>query len=145
MKFWLPIIGIFLLIQFLRGILSLHYCPNINLAFNRIIHIMQIINNGWLIHNIHVNGASIFFICHYAHIARNLYYYSFNLEHTWIYRVTIFILSIATAFLGYVLPWGQISFWEATVITNLLTTNLLTTIPYLGTNRRVALRGIFYQ
>lgn len=123
------LLGLLLLVQFLRGILlSLHYCPNINLAFNRIIHITQNINNGWLIHNIHINGASIFFICIYSHIARNLYFHSFNLKATWIAGVTIFILSMATAFLGYVLPWGQISFWGATVITN-----LLTAIPYLGT------------
>lgn len=122
------LLGIFLVIQFLRGILiSLHYCPNINLAFNRIIHIIQNINNGWLIHNIHINGASIFFACLYLHIGRNLFYHSFNLKNTWIAGVTIFIISIATAFLGYVLPWGQISFWGATVITN-----LLTTIPYSG-------------
>lgn len=122
------LLGLFLLIQFLRGILlSLHYCPNINFAFNRIIHIIQNVNNGWLVHNIHINGASIFFICLYLHIGRNLYFHSFNLKNTWIAGVTIYILSIATAFLGYVLPWGQISFWGATVITN-----LLTTIPYLG-------------
>lgn len=123
------LLGLLILIQFIRGILlSLHYCPNINLAFNRIIHIVQNINNGWLIHSIHINGASIFFICIYSHIARNLYFHSFNLKYTWIAGVTIFILAIATAFLGYVLPWGQISFWGATVITN-----LITTVPYLGT------------
>lgn len=123
------LLGFLLFIQFVSGILlSLHYCPNINLAFDRIIHIIQNINRGWLIHNIHINGASIFFICIYSHIARNLYFHSFNLTLTWIAGVTTFILAIATAFLGYVLPWGQISFWGATVITN-----LLTTIPYLGT------------
>jgi len=122
------LLGIFLRIQFIRGIiLSIHYCPNINIAFIRIIHITQNVNNGWLIHNIHINGASIFFICIYIHIGRGLYYQSFNLSYTWLRGVTIFILSIATAFLGYVLPWGQISYWGATVITN-----LTTAIPYIG-------------
>lgn len=122
------LLGIYLIIQFIRGILlSIHYCPNINYAFNRIIHIIQNINQGWLIHNIHINGASIFFACIYSHIARGIYYHSFNLSSTWLIGTSIFLISIATAFLGYVLPWGQISFWGATVITN-----LLTTIPYIG-------------
>jgi len=122
------LLGIFIIIQIVRGfILSMHYCPNTNLAFNRIIHIIQNVKNGWLIHNIHINGASIFFICIYAHIGRGLYYNSYKLIHTWLIGVRIFLISMATAFLGYVLPWGQISFWGATVITN-----LITTIPYLG-------------
>lgn len=122
------LLGFFILIQIISGILlSIHYCPNIELAFSRIIHIIQNVNQGWLIHNIHINGASIFFICIYAHISRGIYYHSFNLNNTWIIGVSIFILSIATAFLGYVLPWGQISFWGATVITN-----LVTTIPFIG-------------
>lgn len=122
------ILGIFLSIQILRGFfLSIHYCPNTILAFNRIIHIIQNIKLGWLLHNIHINGASIFFICIYIHIARGLYYSSFKLTNTWIIGVSIYITSIASAFLGYVLPWGQISFWGATVITN-----LLSTIPYIG-------------
>lgn len=122
------LLGLFLIIQIIRGfILTIHYCPNINIAFNSIIHIIQNVSNGWLIHNIHINGASFFFICIYIHIGRGLYYSSYTLIHTWIVGVTIFLLSIATAFLGYVLPWGQISFWGATVITN-----LITTIPYIG-------------
>lgn len=122
------LLGIFLIIQIIRGLfLSIHYCPNISLAFQRIIHIIQNINNGWLIHNIHINGASIFFICIYIHIGRGLYYLSYKLKITWLIGTTIFIISIATAFLGYVLPWGQISFWGATVITN-----LISTIPYIG-------------
>lgn len=122
------LLGIFLSIQILRGFfLSIHYCPNTLYAFNRIIHIIQDINIGWLIHNIHINGASIFFICIYVHISRGLYYSSFKLTYTWIIGTSIYIISIATAFLGYVLPWGQISFWGATVITN-----LLSTIPYIG-------------
>lgn len=122
------LLGIFLIIQILRGFfLSIHYCPNTIYAFNRIIHIIQDINLGWLLHNIHINGASIFFICIYTHIGRGLYYSSYKLTNTWIVGVTIYILSIAAAFLGYVLPWGQISFWGATVITN-----LISTIPYIG-------------
>lgn len=122
------LLGTLLVIQFVRGfLLSFHYCPNINLAFTRIIHITQNINNGWLIHNAHMNGATIFFLCLYIHIGRNLYFQSFNLTYTWITGVTIFILTITAAFLGYVLPWGQISYWGATVITN-----LLTAVPYCG-------------
>jgi ubiquinol-cytochrome c reductase cytochrome b subunit len=122
------LLGLFLFIQIIRGFfLSIHYCPNTNYAFNRIIHIIQNINLGWLIHNIHINGASIFFICIYIHIGRGLYYNSYKLYKTWLIGVSIYLLSIATAFLGYVLPWGQISFWGATVITN-----LVSTIPYIG-------------
>lgn len=122
------LLGIFLAIQIIRGfLLSLHYCPNTTLAFYRIIHIIQNVSRGWLIHNIHINGASFFFICIYIHISRGIYYRSFKLTDTWIIGVTIFFISIATAFLGYVLPWGQISFWGATVITN-----LVSTIPYIG-------------
>lgn len=122
------LLGLFLAIQIIRGFfLSIHYCPNTNYAFNRIIHIIQNIKLGWLIHNIHINGASIFFICIYIHIRRGLYYNSYKFFNTWLIGVTIYLLSIATAFLGYVLPWGQISFWGATVITN-----LVSTIPYIG-------------
>lgn len=122
------LLGIFLFIQIIRGFfLSIHYCPNTSYAFNRIIHIIQNISNGWLIHNIHINGATFFFICIYTHMARGIYYSSFKFIHTWIIGVSIFLISIATAFLGYVLPWGQISFWGATVITN-----LVSTIPYIG-------------
>lgn len=122
------LLGLFLGIQILRGfLLSIHYCPNVNLAFESIIHIIQNISYGWLYHNIHINGASIFFICIYIHIARGIYYFSFKLSNTWLIGVRIFLISIATAFIGYVLPWGQISFWGATVITN-----LISTIPYIG-------------
>lgn len=122
------LLGLFLIIQFIRGFfLSIHYCPNTSLAFSRIIHIIQNVNLGWIFHNIHINGASFFFIFLYLHIRRNLYYQSFKLKYTWNVGISIFILSIATAFLGYVLPWGQISFWGATVITN-----LISTIPFIG-------------
>lgn len=123
------LLGICLTIQIITGLfLSIHYCPNIESAFNRVAHICRNVNQGWLIRTTHANGASFFFICLYIHIGRGIYYSSFLLVETWISGVTIFFLIIATAFLGYVLPWGQISFWGATVITN-----LVSAIPYLGT------------
>nr|QNV12032.1 cytochrome b [Lasius niger] len=122
------LLGMFLMIQIISGFfLSMHYCPNTNFAFNSIIHIIQNVKLGWLMHNIHINGASMFFICMYIHISRGLYYNSYKLYNTWLIGITIYLLSMATAFLGYVLPWGQMSFWGATVITN-----LVSTIPYIG-------------
>nr|WLN31354.1 cytochrome b [Formica candida] len=122
------LLGLFLMIQIISGFfLSMHYCPNTNFAFLSIIHIIQNVKLGWLIHNIHINGASMFFICMYLHISRGLYYNSYKLINTWLIGVSIYLLSMATAFLGYVLPWGQMSFWGATVITN-----LVSTIPYIG-------------
>lgn len=88
---------------------------------------MRDVNFGWLIRVIHANGASFFFICLYAHVGRGIYFNSFFLKETWIVGVTILFLVIGAAFIGYVLPWGQISFWGATVITN-----LLSAVPYLG-------------
>ena len=123
------LLGICLIIQIITGLfLAMHYCPNIELAFRRVSHICRNVNYGWLIRTLHANGASFFFICLYIHIGRGIYYRSYILIETWIIGVTIFFLVIATAFLGYVLPWGQISFWGATVITN-----LVSAIPYLGT------------
>nr|YP_010596871.1 cytochrome b [Formica glauca]WAK85259.1 cytochrome b [Formica glauca] len=122
------LLGLFLIIQIISGFfLSMHYCPNTNFAFMSIIHIIQNVKLGWLMHNIHINGASMFFICMYLHISRGLYYNSYKLTNTWLIGVSIYLLSMATAFLGYVLPWGQMSFWGATVITN-----LVSTIPYIG-------------
>nr|ASM41807.1 cytochrome b [Stictoleptura succedanea] len=122
------LLGLCLIIQILTGIfLAMHYCPNIELAFNSIIHICRDVNYGWLIRTLHANGASFFFICLYLHIGRGIYYSSYNLIETWMIGVTIFFMVMATAFLGYVLPWGQMSFWGATVITN-----LVSAIPYLG-------------
>nr|AFP54301.1 cytochrome b [Polyergus rufescens] len=122
------LLGMFLLIQMISGfMLSIHYCPNTNMAFFSVIHIIQNVKLGWLIHNIHINGASLFFICMYTHISRNLYYMSYKLTNTWLIGVSIYLMSMITAFLGYVLPWGQMSFWGATVITN-----LTSTIPYIG-------------
>nr|QVM79138.1 cytochrome b [Leptura annularis] len=123
------LLGLCLSIQILTGIfLAMHYCPNIDLAFNSVAHICRDVNYGWLIRTLHANGASFFFICIYIHIGRGIYYSSYNMIETWMIGVTIFFLVMGTAFLGYVLPWGQMSFWGATVITN-----LVSAIPYLGT------------
>lgn len=117
------ILGLFIIIQIFSGIiLSIHYCPNIEIAFNRIIHINENINNGWLIHFIHINGASILFINLQIHIFRGIFYSSYSLSITWFIGWLILFLIIMSAFIGYVLPWGQISYWGATVITNLLST-----------------------
>lgn len=122
------LLGICLVSQIVTGLLlSLHYTANINIAFNRVIHIIQDVNYGWLIRLIHLNGASIFFICIFIHIGRNLYYNTFKSQKPWNIGVIIFLVTIITAFIGYVLPWGQISFWGATVITN-----LLSAVPYVG-------------
>nr|APX40237.1 cytochrome b [Cryptocephalus tibialis] len=122
------LLGLCLMIQIITGIfLAMHYCPNIELAFNSISHICRNVNNGWMIRTLHANGASLFFMCLYIHIGRGIYYGSYNLMETWMSGVTIFLLTMATAFLGYVLPWGQMSFWGATVITN-----LVSAIPYMG-------------
>nr|APX40302.1 cytochrome b [Sphaeroderma rubidum] len=122
------LLGICLMIQILTGLfLAMHYCPNVELAFNSVIHICRDVNNGWLIRTLHANGASFFFICLYTHIGRGIYYSSYNMIETWMIGVTIFFFTMGAAFLGYVLPWGQMSFWGATVITN-----LMSAIPYLG-------------
>nr|AFU50157.1 cytochrome b [Necydalis ulmi] len=122
------LLGLCLMIQIMTGIfLAMHYCPNIMIAFNSIIHICRDVNLGWLIRTLHANGASFFFICLYIHIGRGIYYSSYWMKETWMVGTTIFLLTMATAFLGYVLPWGQMSFWGATVITN-----LISAIPYLG-------------
>nr|YP_009236884.1 cytochrome b [Spiniphilus spinicornis]AMJ17349.1 cytochrome b [Spiniphilus spinicornis]QVM79151.1 cytochrome b [Spiniphilus spinicornis] len=122
------LLGICLIIQIITGLfLAMHYCPNIHLAFSSVAHICRDVNFGWLIRVLHANGASFFFICIYIHIGRGMYYSSYQLMETWMIGVTILFLVMATAFLGYVLPWGQMSFWGATVITN-----LVSAIPYLG-------------
>nr|ALO71081.1 cytochrome b [Pselaphinae sp. 8 EF-2015] len=123
------LLGLCLIIQILTGLfLTMHYCANINLAFSSVIHICRDMNYGWLIRTLHANGASFFFICLYLHISRGFYYDSFTLTYTWWIGTLIFLITMMTAFMGYVLPWGQMSFWGATVITN-----LLSAIPYLGT------------
>nr|WBR65702.1 cytochrome b [Layahima sp. 2 YZ-2022a] len=123
------LLGLCLIIQIATGLfLAMHYTADINLAFNSVTHIIRDVNYGWLIRTLHANGASFFFICIYLHIGRGLYYGSYMFMHTWSVGVIILFLVMATAFMGYVLPWGQMSFWGATVITN-----LLSAIPYLGT------------
>nr|UCU06765.1 cob [Campsosternus auratus] len=123
------LLGMCLILQILTGIfLAMHYCPDISLAFNSVTHICRDVNYGWLLRTLHANGASFFFICIYLHVGRGLYYGSFMYSATWSVGVIILLTVMGTAFLGYVLPWGQMSFWGATVITN-----LLSAIPYLGT------------
>lgn len=127
---WGSILGLSIVIQLATGIfLSTHYNSNVKEAFNSLIHINRDTNYGYELRFIHINRARIFFICIFIHIRRNLIISSFKLKYTWIRGVIILLTLIATAFLGYVLPWGQISFWGATVITN-----LLSAIPYLGVN-----------
>lgn len=124
--------GICLVIQIITGILlAMHYTPHVDLAFNSVEHIMRDVNNGWLMRYLHANGASMFFIVVYCHIFRGLFYgsYIYPREKLWISGVVIFLLMMATAFMGYVLPWGQMSFWGATVITN-----LFSAIPLVGSS-----------
>nr|WKU83868.1 cytochrome b [Chalcosyrphus chalybeus] len=124
------LLGLCLMIQILTGLfLAMHYTANIESAFNSIDHICRNVNYGWLLRTLHANGASFFFICIYMHVGRGMYYGSYLFTPTWLSGTIILFLMMATAFMGYVLPWGQMSFWGATVITN-----LLSAIPYLGTN-----------
>lgn len=122
------LLGLCLGIQIVTGLfLAIHYTAHVDLAFNSVIHITRDVTYGWLLRSIHANGGSWFFICIYFHIGRGMYYGSYLAQHTWNTGVILLFLTMATAFLGYVLPWGQISFWGATVITN-----LLSAIPYVG-------------
>nr|YP_009489593.1 cytochrome b [Losaria neptunus]SPP23496.1 cytochrome b [Losaria neptunus] len=122
------LLALCLIIQIITGLfLSMYYTANIELAFYSVNYICRNVNYGWLIRTLHANGASFFFICIYIHIGRGIYYESFKFIYTWMVGIIILFLLMATAFMGYVLPWGQMSFWGATVITN-----LLSAIPYLG-------------
>nr|YP_010397862.1 cytochrome b [Rasbora kalbarensis]UQJ79074.1 cytochrome b [Rasbora kalbarensis] len=122
------LLGLCLITQILTGLfLAMHYTSDISTAFSSVVHICRDVNYGWLIRNMHANGASFFFICLYIHIARGLYYGSYLNKETWSIGVVLFLLVMMTAFVGYVLPWGQMSFWGATVITN-----LLSAVPYVG-------------
>lgn len=115
------ILGVCLRIQLITGIfLAMHYLPRAEHAFSSVIHICRDVNNGWLLRSLHANTASIFFFAIYIHMGRGIYYGSFTLKTTWYSGVILFALTIGSAFLGYVLPWGQIRFWAATVITNFL-------------------------
>ena len=122
------LLGLCLMIQLITGIfLSMFYCSDSSLAFSSVIHIVRDVNFGWLLRYIHANGASFFFLCVYFHIARGMYYGSFIRLRLWYSGIIIFIFMMIIAFLGYVLPWGQMSFWGATVITN-----FFSAIPYIG-------------
>nr|QNH73702.1 cytochrome b [Arachnothera crassirostris] len=122
------LLGICLVTQIITGLLlAMHYTADTNLAFSSVSHICRNVQFGWLIRNLHANGASFFFICIYLHIGRGLYYGSYLYKETWNIGVILLLMLMATAFVGYVLPWGQMSFWGATVITN-----LFSAIPYIG-------------
>nr|YP_004222721.1 cytochrome b [Leiothrix argentauris]ADU57269.1 cytochrome b [Leiothrix argentauris] len=122
------LLGICLITQIITGLLlAMHYTADTNLAFESVAHTCRNVQYGWLIRNLHANGASLFFICIYFHIGRGLYYGSYLNKETWNIGVVLLLTLMATAFVGYVLPWGQMSFWAATVITN-----LFSAIPYIG-------------
>merc|ERR1712062_305285 len=116
-------------VQIVRGLfLAIHYSCDISIAFESVNHINRDVNFGWALRIVHANGARFFFICLYIHVGRGIYYGSYNYKSVWVIGVLILLMVIATAFLGYVLPWGQISFWGATAITN-----LFSAIPIIGT------------
>jgi len=135
------ILTVCLVIQIITGVvLAMHYTPHVDYAFASVEHIMRDVNYGWLMRYLHANGASMFFIAVYIHMFRGLYYGSYKAprEMSWILGVIIFLLMMATAFFGYVLPWGQMSYWGATVITN-----LFSAIPVVGESIRTLLWGGF--
>nr|AFB20052.1 cytochrome b [Pnoepyga pusilla]AHY88047.1 cytochrome b [Pnoepyga pusilla] len=122
------LLGLCLITQIVTGLLlAMHYTADTSLAFASVTHMCRNVQFGWLIRNLHANGASFFFICIYFHIGRGLYYGSYLNKETWNIGVVLLLALMATAFVGYVLPWGQMSFWGATVITN-----LFSAIPYIG-------------
>nr|BAI63474.1 cytochrome b [Cynops ensicauda] len=124
------LLGVCLITQIITGLfLAMHYTADTQSAFSSVAHICRDVNHGWLVRNIHANGASFFFICIYLHIGRGMYYGSYLFKETWNIGVVLLLLVMATAFVGYVLPWGQMSFWGASVITN-----LLSAIPYVGSS-----------
>nr|P92599.1 RecName: Full=Cytochrome b; AltName: Full=Complex III subunit 3; AltName: Full=Complex III subunit III; AltName: Full=Cytochrome b-c1 complex subunit 3; AltName: Full=Ubiquinol-cytochrome-c reductase complex cytochrome b subunit [Cyanocorax chrysops]AAB48977.1 cytochrome-b [Cyanocorax chrysops] len=121
-------LGICLITQIITGLLlAMHYTADTSYAFTSVAHMCRNVQFGWLIRNLHANGASLFFVCIYLHIGRGLYYGSYLNKETWNIGVILLLTLMATAFVGYVLPWGQMSFWGATVITN-----LFSAIPYIG-------------
>nr|AMM04685.1 cytochrome b [Arctocephalus forsteri] len=124
------LLAVCLALQILTGLfLAMHYTSDTTTAFSSVTHICRDVNYGWIIRYMHANGASMFFIWLYMHVGRGLYYGSYTLMETWNIGIILLFMIMATAFMGYVLPWGQMSFWGATVITN-----LLSAIPYIGTN-----------
>nr|QCT05567.1 cytochrome b [Eliurus webbi] len=123
------LLGICLVLQIATGLfLAMHYTSDTTTAFSSVTHICRDVNYGWLIRYLHANGASMFFICLFIHVGRGMYYGSYMSIETWNMGIILLFAVMATAFMGYVLPWGQMSFWGATVITN-----LLSAIPYIGT------------
>lgn len=133
--------GIFLTVQIITGIfLAMYYTPHVDLAFLSIDYIMRDLYSGWFIRYLHINGASMFFIAVYAHIFKGFYYGSYKTprKFVWTIGIIIYFLMMGTAFLGYVLPWGQMSFWAATVITN-----FVTVIPFIGKDIIIWLWGGF--
>ena len=144
LNYWWTFGGILsfcLVTQIITGIiLAMHYTPHVDFAFNSVEHIMRDVNYGWMLRYIHANGASMFFIAVYIHMFRGMYYGSYKAprEVLWILGVIIYILMMAAAFMGYVLPWGQMSLWGATVITN-----LFGAIPLVGENIAIWLWGGF--
>nr|ADG83864.1 cytochrome b [Microcebus murinus] len=124
------LLGACLVIQIITGLfLAMHYTADTTTAFSSVTHICRDVNQGWVIRYLHANGASMFFLCLFLHVGRGMYYGSFTLTETWNIGIILLFTVMATAFMGYVLPWGQMSFWGATVITN-----LLSAIPYMGTD-----------
>nr|YP_010610664.1 cytochrome b [Cirroteuthis muelleri]WAP91419.1 cytochrome b [Cirroteuthis muelleri] len=122
------LLSLCLMIQIMSGLfLAMHYTSCVEMAFDSVIHIMRDVNYGWVLRYVHGNGASFFFICLYMHIGRGIYYGSYLQKNTWNVGVLLYMLVMLTSFVGYVLPWGQMSFWGATVITN-----LLSVVPYMG-------------
>nr|YP_010036048.1 cytochrome b [Hyalomma asiaticum]QQQ89479.1 cytochrome b [Hyalomma asiaticum]UNO54338.1 cytochrome b [Hyalomma asiaticum]UNO54351.1 cytochrome b [Hyalomma asiaticum]WKW91685.1 cytochrome b [Hyalomma asiaticum] len=133
------LLGMCLMIQIFTGLfLAMNFSSDITTAFKMISHIQRDVNNGWLIRSIHANGASMFFIFLYIHIARGIYYSSFFFLKVWISGILMIFILMGTAFLGYILPWGQMSFWGATVITN-----LISAIPYIGSTMTFWIWGGF--
>nr|AAC53270.1 cytochrome-b [Heliophobius argenteocinereus] len=124
------LLGMCLILQIITGLfLAMHYTADTLTAFSSVTHICRDVNYGWLIRYMHANGASMFFICLYMHVGRGIYYGSYAYTETWNMGVILLFSVMATAFMGYVLPWGQMSFWGATVITN-----QLSAIPYVGSS-----------
>ena len=124
------VLSVMLVLQIVTGVvLAMHYTPHVDMAFNSVEHIMRDVNYGWLLRYMHANGASMFFIAVYIHIFRGMYFGSYKAprEVLWMIGVLIYLVMMATAFMGYVLPWGQMSFWGAKVITN-----LFSAIPFFG-------------
>nr|WKB11728.1 cytochrome b [Lamproglena orientalis]WKB11741.1 cytochrome b [Lamproglena orientalis] len=124
------LLGLMLTIQLVTGLfLSMHYSNDSYLAFYSVNHIMRDVNYGWMLRATHANGASFFFLCIYMHVARGIYYKSYHAKEIWLSGTSLLLLLMAISFLGYVLPWGQMSFWGATVITN-----FFSAIPFIGNN-----------